>query len=194
MKYFIILLLPFFPAPSLLRICPWASFNSILISEILKITVQPFMTRLNNPILLKGSGYNIWFERDEFHYLFNKIKGDFILTANFKFEGNGTEPHRKTGWMLRTSTEDNSPHISAVLHGDGLTVMQWRDNEGALMKDPEDQVFARGSHYEIIQVERSGSIIFMRASHPGEPFEDIGSYEMINLPDEILAGLVCLFA
>jgi len=141
---------------------------------------------------LRGSGYNIWFERDEFHYLFNKIKGDFILTANFKFEGNGTEPHRKTGWMLRTSTEDNSPHISAVLHGDGLTVMQWRDNKGALMKDPEDQVFAGGSHYEIIQVERSGSIIFMRASHPGEPFEDIGSYEMINLPDEILAGLfVC---
>jgi len=26
---------------------------------------------------LKGGGYNIWFERDEFHFLFNKIKGDF---------------------------------------------------------------------------------------------------------------------
>ena len=23
---------------------------------------------------LKGAGYNIWFERDEFHYLFNKLK------------------------------------------------------------------------------------------------------------------------
>lgn len=32
---------------------------------------------------LRGGGYNIWFERDEFHYLYNKIKGDFILTANF---------------------------------------------------------------------------------------------------------------
>jgi len=141
---------------------------------------------------IKGSGYNIWFARDEFHYMYNKIKGDFILTANFKFEGNGTEPHRKTGWMLRTSTEDSSPHISAVLHGDGLTVMQWRDNKGALMKDPEDQVFSKGSHYEIIQIERSGSIIFMRTAHQGEPFEETGSYEMINLPDEILAGLfVC---
>ena len=39
---------------------------------------------------LKGGGYNIWFERDEFHYLFNKIKGDFILTANFEFVGKGT--------------------------------------------------------------------------------------------------------
>ena len=28
---------------------------------------------------LKGAGYNIWFGRDEFHYAYNKIKGDFIL-------------------------------------------------------------------------------------------------------------------
>src|SRR4030042_2057102 len=62
---------------------------------------------------IKGAGYNIWFKRDEFHYLYNKIKGDFILTANFKFSGSGTESHRKTGWMLRTSTEEDSRHISA---------------------------------------------------------------------------------
>lgn len=141
---------------------------------------------------VKGSGYNIWFERDEFHYLYNTIKGDFILTANFKFAGKGVEPHRKTGWMLRCSTDEDSPHISAVLHGDGLTLMQWRDNKGAPMKDPEDEVFAKGSNYEVLQLERAGKFIFMRAAHPGEPLENIGSYEMINLPDEILAGLfVC---
>jgi Tol biopolymer transport system component len=138
---------------------------------------------------LKGSGYNIWFERDEFYFLYNKIKGDFILTANFKFQGKGTEPHRKTGWMLRVSAKDNSSHISAVLHGDGLTVLQWRDSEGAPMKDPENELFAKGSNYEIIQIERSGKIITMRAAHPGEPLELIGSCENINLPDEILAGL-----
>jgi TolB protein len=141
---------------------------------------------------IKGSGYNIWFARDEFHYLYNKMKGDFILTANFKFEGKGTEAHRKTGWMLRASTDEDSRHISATLHGDGLTVMQWRDFKGAEMKDPEDEIFAKGSGYEIIQIERSGKIIFMRIAHTGKPFETIGSYEMVNLPDEILAGLfVC---
>lgn len=141
---------------------------------------------------IKGSGYNIWFERDEFHFLHNKIKGDFILTANFKFEGKGVELHRKTGWMLRSTTDDNSPHISAVLHGDGLTLLQWRDYKGASMKDPEDQVFAKGSAYEVLQIERAGKIIFMRAAHPGEPLENIGSYEMLNLPDEVFAGLfVC---
>src|SRR4030042_677135 len=137
---------------------------------------------------LKGSGYNIWFERDEFHFLYNEIKGDFIMTANFKFRGEGSEAHRKTGWMLRASTKDNSPHVSAVVHGDGLTVMQWRDFEGAPMKDPEDEVFAKGSGYEIIQIERAGKIIYMRAAHTGKPLENIGSYEMANLPDEIIAG------
>jgi Tol biopolymer transport system component len=138
--------------------------------------------------ILRGSGYNIWFERDEFHYMYNKIKGDFIITANFRLEGKGTDPHRKTGLMIRVSEEDNSPHISAVIHGDGLTVMQWRDFAGAPMKDPEDEVFARSSNYEIIQIERSGSIIYMRAARSGESLEDIGSYEMPNLPDDILAG------
>ena len=138
--------------------------------------------------LLRGSGYNIWFERDEFHFMYNKIKGDFILTANFRFEGKGANAHRKTGMMLRVSEDEDSPHISAVIHGDGLTVMQWRDFKGAPMKDPEDEVFAKGSGYEVIQIERSGKIIYMRAARKGESMEDIGSYEMLNLPDELLAG------
>ncbi len=141
---------------------------------------------------LKGSGYNIWFARDEFHYLYNKIKGDFILTANFNFVGKGTEAHRKTGWMLRESADENSLQISGVLHGDGLTVMQWRDFNGAEMKDPEDEVFAPDSNYQVLQIERAGKVVFMRAAHTGEPLQTIGSYEMKNLPDEVLAGLfVC---
>lgn len=157
-----------------------------------KITGTASYNEADQSYTTNGSGYNIWFERDEFHYLYNEIKGNFILTANFKFEGKGTESHRKTGWMLRASTDDNSPHISAVLHGDGLTVMQWRDYKGGTMKDPEDEGFARDSAYSVIQIERAGSIIFMRAAHEGKPLENIGSYQMINLPDEILAGLfVC---
>ena len=57
---------------------------------------------------LKGGGYNIWFERDEFHYLFNKIKGDFMVTANFGFVGKGTEAHRKTGWTPTSETRYSS--------------------------------------------------------------------------------------
>jgi TolB protein len=141
---------------------------------------------------LKGGGYNIWFQRDEFHYLYNKIKGDFILTANFEFIGKGTESHRKTGWMLRATSEDKSAHITATLHGDGLTVLQWRNEVGDSMKDPRDELFADSSWYTIIQMERSGKTITMRGAHPGQPFHTIGSHVMNNLPDEVMAGLfVC---
>jgi Tol biopolymer transport system component len=121
--------------------------------------------------------------------MYNRIKGDFIITANFEFVGKGTNAHRKIGWMIRESTDEKASHISAVLHGDGLTVMQWRVSAGAAMRDPEDEIFARGSNYSIIQIERAGKNIIMRAAHPGEPFEVIGSHEMDNLPEEVLAGL-----
>jgi TolB protein len=137
---------------------------------------------------LKGAGYNIWFERDEFHYLFNKIKGDFILTANFEFVGKGTNAHRKSGWMVRETTDAESSHISATIHGSGLTVLQWRGSKGAAMRDPQDEIFAKDSSFNVVQIERAGKNIIMRAAHTGKPLETIGSHEMENLPDEVLVG------
>src|SRR5436853_7122783 len=52
---------------------------------------------------LKGGGYNIWGNRDEFHYAYTMLKGNFILTANLKLSGVGKEEHRKIGWMVRAS-------------------------------------------------------------------------------------------
>jgi Tol biopolymer transport system component len=137
---------------------------------------------------LKGAGYNIWFERDEFRYLYTPIKGDFILTANFEFQGKGKEAHRKTGWMVRESTDEKSRHITATVHGDGLTVMQWRPETGASMRDPQDELFAKDSAYNVIQIERAGKKITMRAAHNGKPLDVIGSFDMTTLPDEVLAG------
>ena len=34
---------------------------------------------------VKGSGNNIWFNRDEFQFLYKRINGDFLLTANLPF-------------------------------------------------------------------------------------------------------------
>ncbi len=141
---------------------------------------------------LKGAGYNIWFERDEFHYAYQELEGDFILTAEFAFEGKGLDPHRKVGWMVRGSDADNAAHISAVNHGDGLTVLQWRELRGAFMRDPEDEIFAPKAGYQIIQLERKGSEYFMRAAHPGEPLQLIGSHRMESMSGKVLAGLfVC---
>lgn len=153
-----------------------------------KLTGSAMYVQSGQSYTLTGGGYNIWFDRDEFHYLFNSIKGDFILTANFEFIGKGREAHRKTGWMVRVSTDEKSVHASATLHGDGMTCLQWRVSTGMAMRDPQDEIFAKDSLYNVIQVERAGNNIIMRAAHNGEPLVTIGSHEMENLPDEVLVG------
>src|SRR6187551_1504513 len=97
---------------------------------------------------LTGGGYNIWFGRDEFQYAYKKLKGDFILTANFEFVGQGVDPHRKIGWMVRANTDTEAAHYSAALHGDGMTVLQWRALKGAFMRDPEDQIVSPKKNYQ----------------------------------------------
>ena len=138
---------------------------------------------------LKGAGYNIWFGRDEFQYLYKKISGDFILTANFEFDGKGAEGHRKIGWMIRESAQDDAAHISATLHGDGLTVMQWRTLRGAHMRDPQDEIFFPKKSLQIMQMERVGKKVIMRVANPGEPLQEIGAHEMPDMRDSVLAGL-----
>jgi len=141
---------------------------------------------------IKGGGYNVWFNRDEFQYAYNKLKGDFILTANVKLLDEGKDPHRKIGWMVRAGVQEDAAHMSAVLHGDGLTVLQWRRLRGAYMRDPEDEIFGIKKNAEIIQLERIGKMFIMRIANAGEPLQEIGRTDMIDMPDEVLGGLfVC---
>src|SRR5258706_7954342 len=154
-----------------------------------KLLASATFDKQNQSYQLKGGGYNIWFQRDEFQYAFTNLKGDFILTANFSFEGKGADAHRKIGWMVRESTDEDAAHISAVIHGDGLTVLQWRALRGAYMRDPEDEIFAPKKGYTVLQLERAGKKFIMRAAHLGEPFQQIGSHEMTDMKDEVLAGL-----
>lgn len=138
---------------------------------------------------LKAAGYNIWFGRDEFHYAWDKIKGDFILTANFKLVGNGVDPHRKIGWMVRAGAGDDAAHMTATVHGDGMIALQWRRMRGAHMRDPLDEIFTKKKATEIVQLERLGKTFIMRVAHPGEPLQEIGRTDAIEMPDEALAGI-----
>ena len=138
---------------------------------------------------LKGGGYNVWFNRDEFHYAYSKVKGDFILTANVKLLGAGKDPHRKIGWMVRASEQDDAAHMSAVVHGDGLTALQWRRLRGAYMRDPQDEIFAIKKNAEILQLERTGKTFILRVANAGEPLQEVGRTDAIDMPDDALAGL-----
>jgi hypothetical protein len=75
---------------------------------------------------VEGSGTNMWFDRDEFHFVWKRIKGNFILSAEIQFTGAGVEPHRKTGWIVRSDLDPQAVHVNATVHGDGLTSLQFR--------------------------------------------------------------------
>ncbi|MDQ6903857.1 MAG: hypothetical protein M3139_12705, partial [Bacteroidota bacterium] len=139
---------------------------------------------------LKGSGYNIWFNRDEFQYLYKKINGDFILTADFQFLGDEGNEHRKIGWMIRENLDEGAASYNAVTHGDGLTVLQWRPLRGAYMRDPEEEIFfPKKIVYQTIQLERIGHTITMRVANWGEPLQVVGATEMYNMKDSVYVGL-----
>jgi hypothetical protein len=116
--------------------------------------------------ILKGAGANVWFNRDEFHYAYSKLKGDFIVTANVKLLAGGKHPHRKIGWMIRASEQEDAAHMSATVHADGLTALQWRRMRGAYMRDPEDEIFSVKRNVQIIQLERTGKMFIMRIANP----------------------------
>ncbi|WP_373521272.1 hypothetical protein [Aquiflexum sp.] len=138
---------------------------------------------------LTGSGYNIWFDRDEFHFLYKEVSGDFSLTANMELIGVGVDPHRKIGIMLRSSKAEDAAHMTATVHGDGLTVMQWRREDGLEMRDPEDEIFAEDGSFQTIRLERKGNEYTMWAAKAGGDLQQIGSQSLEAIPEDALLGV-----
>ncbi|MFO7823337.1 MAG: hypothetical protein R6V72_05320 [Cyclobacterium sp.] len=139
---------------------------------------------------LKGSGYNIWFERDEFHYLFRAERGDFVIKTELGFTGEGKDPHRKIGIMVREDVADNAAHISGTLHGDGLTVLQWRTKKGMPMRDPEDEIFAPESHYQFLMLERKGNEFILKGALEKEgEYQLIGAQTMPDMDKKVFLGI-----
>jgi Tol biopolymer transport system component len=137
--------------------------------------------------LIEGAGANMWFGTDEFQFAWKRLKGDFILSAKVEFMGQGVVAHRKIGWMVRSTPDPGSPHASAVVHGDGLTSLQFRKAPG---KDTEEIQMPLRSP-DIIHLERKGDVYVMSAARFGETFVN-ERVSGIGLGDEIYVGLfVC---
>ena len=108
---------------------------------------------------LSASGVNMWGQRDELHFAWRRMKGDFIVQARLRFEGKGADPHRKAGVIVRASLEADAPYADAAVHGDGLTSLQFRRGNGAVTEE-----VALGDHGR-----RGGA-----ARAQGQPDHDVG--------------------
>lgn len=133
---------------------------------------------------VSGSGNNIWFTHDDFHYVWKKMKGDFILQARGKLIGKGVEQHRKFGWMVRKGLDSTSSMVAATIHGDGLTSLQYRK----LSKTNVEETKFTISAPDVIQLERKGNQYTMSVAHFGEPFVTQQITD-VDLGDEVYVGL-----
>jgi len=134
-----------------------------------------------------GSGANMWSGEDAFHLVWKKMDGDFILRTHARFIGDGTDPHRKMGWIIRSSLEAGAAYVDAAVHGDGLTALQFRRHPGSETEEIRSTITAP----EVIQLERAGTSYIMSVAVFGDTLVK-ESLTGIDLGDAVYVGLfVC---
>ena len=90
-----------------------------------------------------GSGENMWFARDDFHFVWKKVTAESIsLAADIELLGAEGDHHRKAALMIRQSLDADSAYADAAVHGDGLTSLQFRETKGATTHEIESSVSA----------------------------------------------------
>ncbi len=134
-----------------------------------------------------GGGSNMWFTSDAFHMVWKKVSGDVALGTSVKFEAEGGNPHRKAGVIIRQGLEPDAPYVDLVVHGEGLTSMQFRAAPGGNTEEVRSPVSAPSS----IRLERHGDTFDMLVAGAGEPLKKVGSTS-VTLKDPVYVGLaVC---
>ncbi|MEZ6060422.1 MAG: hypothetical protein R3C19_08680 [Planctomycetaceae bacterium] len=136
---------------------------------------------------LSGSGSNMWAAEDQFQFVWKKLQGNFILTARGELVGEGVDPHRKFGWIIRTSLDTDSPYVDVAVHGDGLTSMQFRRSKGAKTEEVKSTI----TRPDVIQLERRDGRFTMSVARFGDL---LTSEELtgVDLGDDVYVGLfVC---
>jgi len=139
----------------------------------------------SNEYQITGGGENIWGEKDAFQYSWKKDSGDFSLTTRIRWVGDGKNAHRKAGWMIRQSLATDSPYTDAVIHGDGLTSLQFRKTKGG----PTEEIQSPISAPAYLRLERHDEAFSLYISEDGKAFQPVGSIS-VALVDPVYVGLV----
>lgn len=80
---------------------------------------------------IHSAGYNIWYQRDEFRYLWKKMSGDVSLAADASFPDAKGYGDRKVVLVIRQSLDDDAKEAMVGEHGTGMTHLAWRAERGA---------------------------------------------------------------
>ena len=143
---------------------------------------------VRNAYTVSGSGENMWFGIDDFHFVWKKVSGNVALTADIAFIGKGGNAHRKAVLMIRQSLDGSSASVDVAVHGSGLTSLQYRNPAGADTHEVESNVSAP----KTVRIEKHGDFIYAFVSGEGGKLEPAGAATKLALTGEFYVGIgVC---
>lgn len=134
-----------------------------------------------------GGGANMWGAEDAFHFVWRRVSGDVTLSAGVALQGKEGDPHRKAGLMIRQGLGSPDAYADAIVHGNGVTSLQYRVYAGG---DTSEIAFP-GAAAESLRLERHGNAFALFVAGADRKFTRVGSIT-VDLHDPVYVGLaVC---
>ena len=135
-----------------------------------------------------GSGQNMWFKQDAFHYVWKKVSGDIAIAADIEFVEASSEPHRKACLVLRQSLDAGSVYADVARHGDGLTSLQFRDEKDGVTHEIQSAVKAP----QRVRIDKIGDTVYLSVTDASGKLAPSGCSVRLPLTGEFYIGLgVC---
>ncbi len=143
----------------------------------------------NGSYRIQGSGENMWFTNDAFHFVWKRVSGDFALQARVEWPQAGGNAHRKACLIVRQGLEPDAAYVDVALHGDGLTSVQFRESPGAMTHEIQANV----PRPLRVGLEGQGDTFFLTLPSCAEdPAPIAGAFIRMKLSDPVFVGLgVC---
>ena len=151
---------------------------------------------------INSAGYNIWYVRDEFRYLWKKMSGDISLAADINYPDSTGYYDRKAVIVIRQNLDDDSKEAIVALHGDGMIHLAWRPDKGLRIKDMEYRIGSRGglpggkspddlvtAHAKRIGIEKHGNSFALFVSMNGEPMHQFGAPIQLQIDEPFFVGI-----
>jgi hypothetical protein len=150
---------------------------------------------------IHSAGYNIWYNRDEFRYLWKKMSGDISLAADIAFPDPKGYNDRKAVLVIRQDLDDDSKEMMVALHGAGLVHIAQRPQKNARMTDTEYRFSGSGrpgaanpsSTVPImakrIGIEKRGDSFALFVSLDGEPMHQFGPPIQLHIDGPFYVGI-----
>ena len=140
---------------------------------------------------IHSAGYNIWYSRDEFRFLWKKMSGDFSLAADVTFPDAKGYGDRKVVLIIRQNLEDDSKEAMLGEHGVGMIHLAWRPDKGAMMKDAQFRFGGTlaGVKAKRVGIEKRGDAIAIFVSLEGEPMHQLGPPINLHFDEPFYVGL-----